>query len=437
MIDASKGFIKDGNKNRLRAQDIHRIVDTFTRQMEIPKYARMVPLSEISDPKNDFNLNIPRYIDSTEPEDLQDIDGHLRGGIPARDIDDLSRYWDVFPALRSLLFENEGRPGYCRLKVPIADLKAAIFGHGEFTAFNESVNTLFAKWKQTNTPRLTGIAVGDPPKALIETLSENLLETFQKAPLIDPYDVYQHLMDYWAETMQDDVYMIAIDGWQAAAKPRLIIEDKDKKTKEKPDFTVGKQKFKTELIPVAVLVARYFAAEQAAIEALEAEAAVVAQTMEEMAEEHGGEEGLLAEGTSDKGKITKAAVTEGIKKIKGNTDSADEMKVLKEYLALIEKEADADGRIKDARKTLEGKVAVKYGKLSEEEIKALVVNDKWLAALAAAVQSELDRVSQTLTGRIRQLAERYATPLPLLTKEVETLSARVNEHLKKMGAVWN
>ena len=110
--------------------------------------------------------------------------------------------------------------------------------------------------------------------------------------------------------------------------------------------------------------------------------------------------------------------------------------MLKDYLALIEKEAEANKQVKDAQKALEAKVAAKYGKLTEDEIKTLVVDDKWLATLAAAVQSELDRVSQALTGRIRQLAERYATPLPQLTEEVETLAARVDEHLKKMGAVW-
>ena len=144
MIDASKGFIKDGNKNRLRAQDIHKIVDTFTRQLEDKRYSRMVSLTEISDPKNDYNLNLPRYIDSTEPEDLQDIDGHLRGGIPDRDIDDLDRYWQVFPGVRATLFKKGDRPGYCQLKVAVADIKPTIFGHAEFTAFNESVTKLFA-----------------------------------------------------------------------------------------------------------------------------------------------------------------------------------------------------------------------------------------------------------------------------------------------------
>jgi len=436
MIDASKGFIKDGNKNRLRDQDIHKIVDTFTRQVEIPRYSRMVPLSEIRDPRNDFNLNLPRYIDTTEPEDLQDIDGHLRGGIPDRDLDALDRYWQIFPGLRPLLFESAGHTGYSRLKLPMAEIKTAIFGHPEFIAFNASVTMLFEEWKAANAPRLVGIARDDRPKALIETLSEGLLETFQKAPLLDPYDIYQHLMDYWTETLQDDVYLIVSDGWEEAAKPRLLIEDKEKKVKEKPDFTVGKQKFKSDLIPVLVLVARYFAKEQATIESLESEVAAIVQNMEELTEEHGGDEGLLAEGKNDKGKITKAAITDRIKGIKGDRDFADELKVLKDYLALIEKEADLNSRVKEAQKKLEVKVAAKYGQLTEEEIKPLVVDDKWLATLAAAVQGELDRVSQTLTGRLRQLAERYATPLPQLIDEVAALSARVDEHLKKMGAVW-
>jgi len=174
MVDASKGFIKDGNKNRLRAQDIHRIVDTFTHQIEVPRYARMVPLSEIGDPKNDFNLNLPRYVDSTEPEDLQDIDGHLRGGIPDRDVDALEQYWKVVPAVRSLLFESAGRTGYSRLKLPANEIKAAILGHSEFAVFNDTVTALFARWKKVNAPRLNAIKDGDRPKKLIEILSEDL-----------------------------------------------------------------------------------------------------------------------------------------------------------------------------------------------------------------------------------------------------------------------
>jgi type I restriction enzyme M protein len=437
MIDASKGFMKDGNKNRLRAQDIHRIVDTFTRQAEVPRYSRMVPLAEIGDPKNDFNLNLPRYIDSTEPEDLQDIDGHLRGGIPDRDIDALSRYWEVLPAVRPLLFESAGRPGYCRLKLPVADVKAAIFGHPEFTAYNASVTALFAKWKAAHAPRLNSIKPGDRPKALVETLSEDLLETFGHARLLDSYDVYQHLMDYWAETMQDDVYLIAQAGWSEAAKPRQIVETKEKKSKEQPDFTVGKRKFKSDLIPASLLVARYFAAEKAAIEAVEAALSALEQKLDEQKEEHGGEGGLLEEVVDEKGKISKKDVAARLKEIRRDPDAADERKALSEYGEVLDQQAATKDRLATAQEALEAKVAAKYGQLTEPEIKALVVDDKWLARLAADVQAELDRVSQTLTDRIRQLAERYANSLPKLTDEMALLAARVDAHLKKMGAVWN
>jgi type I restriction enzyme M protein len=436
MVDASKGFIKDGNKNRLRAQDIHRIVDTFTRQLDVPRYARMVPLSEISDPKNDFNLNLPRYIDSTEPEDLQDIDGHLRGGIPNRDIDALDRYWEVIPAVRPLLFESAGRLGFSRLKLPAGEVKVAILGHAEFAAFNASVTALFEKWKKVNAPRLNAIKPGDHPKALIERLSDELLATFGKARLIDPYDVYQHLMDYWEGTMQDDVYLIAHAGWVDAAKPRLVVESKEQKSKEAPDFTVGKQKFKSDLIPAELLIARYFAAEQAAIEVIETELGALEQQLDELKEEHGGEGGLMEEVVDEKGKIPKKAVAARLKEIGLDAEDAEERQALENYAALLEQEAAAKGRLKTAQVALEAKIAAKYGKLTEAEIKTLVVEDKWLAQLAADVQSELVRVSQALTGRIRQLADRYSVPLPRLTGEVATLAARVDEHLKKMGAVW-
>jgi type I restriction enzyme M protein len=439
MIDASKGYMKDGPKNRLREQDIHKIVDTFTRQLEDKRYSRMVSVAEIGGAKNDFNLNLPRYIESTEPEDLQDIDAHLRGGIPNRDIDALERYWQVIPAVRAGLFKKADRAGYSQLRIPAADIKAAIFSHDEFTAFNQSATKLFGKWKTANAPRLKSLAKDTRPKALIETLSEDLLETFEKARLLDPYDIYQHLMDYWAETMQDDVYLITSDGWREAAQPQLLIEDKTKKSKEKPGLVVGRRKYRIELIPPALVIARYFADEQSAIEKLDNEIATIAQAMEEMAEEHGGEDGLLAEAKNDKDKLTKASIKARLTAAEeGGADVAEpgEIPLLKKYLALAEKEAATSTVLGEAQDKLAENTLAQYGKLSVDEIKTLTVDDKWLASLVAAVQGELDRVSHTLTGRIRQLAERYATPLPQLTVEEAALATCVDGHLKKMGAVW-
>jgi type I restriction enzyme M protein len=445
MIDASKGFIKDGAKNRLREQDIHKIVDTFTKLVEIPRYSRMVPLTEIADPKNDYNLNLPRYIDSTEPEDIQDIDGHLRGGIPERDLDALGDYWKVIPGVRHALFESAGRAGYAQLKLPIAVVKATIFAHPEFTAFNQAATKVFADWKQANTPKLKAFAQNGHPKQLIEALSEDLLARFKPTPLVNAYDVYQHLMDYWAETMQDDCYLISDAGWHAGAQPREVVKIKDANgklvwPKEPFDYTKGKRRFKSDLIPAPILIARYFTVERDAIELLTAKLADVEQQLQEMMEENSGEEGLLAEvieGEGDKQKITAKAVKARLKEIGKDPDYADERKALQDYAALLDKQTDIKAKLKAAHEDLEAKLDAKYPKLTEDEIKQLVVDDKWLATLADAVQGELDRVSHTLTSRIRQLAERYATPLPTLMKELEALSARVDEHLKKMGAVWS
>jgi type I restriction enzyme M protein len=240
MIDASKGFIKDGNKNRLRAQDIHKIVDVFNRQVELRRYSRMVPASEIASPANDYNLNLPRYIDSSEPEDLHDLDAHLNGGIPNRDIEALDVYWKVFFSLRASLFKENGRPGYSDARVRSTEVKAVILACPEFTTFSAQIKEVIDAWCATHAPMLKGLKINDLPRRVINVLSEDLLTRFTDQPLIDRYDVYQRLMDYWRETMQDDVYLIVGDGWIEAAKPRGIIEDKERKIKETPDLSAAR-----------------------------------------------------------------------------------------------------------------------------------------------------------------------------------------------------
>jgi type I restriction enzyme M protein len=406
MIDASKGFVKDGNKNRLRHRDIHKIVDVFNKQIELPKYSRMVSMAEIE--ANDYNLNIPRYIDSTEAEDLHDIEAHLLGGIPNRDIDGLDLYWQVFPTLKQQLFEAESRPGYSTLRVDIAQIKPTILTHPEFIACTQEVTALFEQWQTTNISRLKSLSMDSHPKQLIEILSEDVLQVFAEAKLIDKYDIYQHLMTYWTETMQDDVYMIASDGWQA----------------------------NSELIPAQLIIKRYFAADQQAIEQLEAASEEIVAKMEMMDEEHGGEGGLLEEAKNEKGKITKASIKARLKDIFAEPDTEDERTLLNTYLDLLEQETEAKRKVKNAQKVLEARVAAKYKALSEDEVKTLVVENKWLTTLASDVQTELNRISQALTGRIKELAERYATPVPKLTEDVEILSGKVNAHLERMGFVW-
>ena len=421
MIDASRGFLKDGNKNRLRDCDLHQIVDVFNKRLEIAKYSRMVGVEEIE--KNEFNLNIPRYIDSQQAEDIQDIEAHLKGGIPSVDVDALQPYWQVGPQLRQTLF-RVNRPGYLDLAVPKQAIKDTIYEHPEFVTFIESMKALFADWQQRSTETLKNLQAGCHPKTVIALLAEDLLAHYADKPLIAQYDVYQHLMDYWATTMQDDCYLIAADGWQAETY-RII--EKDKKGKEKD------KGWACDLVPKPLIVARYFAAQQAAIRAQEAALESVAAQMTEMEEEHGGEEGAF----SELDKVNKVGVTVRLKAIKGDKDAREEADVLHSWLKLCTQETDLKKTLKETEAALDALAYAQYPKLSIEEIKTLVVEDKWLATISAAIHGEMDRISQALTQRVRELAERYETPLPLAASQVATLEQAVNAHLERMGFVIN
>ncbi len=421
MVDASGGFIKDGPKNRLREQDIHKIVDVFTKQdSSDPRFARMVGVNEIE--KNDFNLNLPRYIDSQQAEDKQDIEGHLKGGIPLADIDALQAYWDVCPQLRASLLKKN-RAGYVDLAVEKSAIKSGIYGHPQFTIFIDGMNAHFAKWRTAEAAKLKALKPGFHPKQLVAEVAERLLEHYHGKPLIDAYAVYQHLRDYWETTMQDDAYLIADEGWKAV--PYRVVET-DKKGKEKD------KGWACDLVPKSLLVARYFAAQQVAIDALMVELEGVGAQMAELEEEHGGDEGAYAE----LDKINKANVAARLNEIKGDREAKAEATALNAWLALGTKEAELKRRLKDAEATLDEAVLTKYPKLGEAEIKALVVDGKWLATLGADIHGEIDRVSQRLTTRVMELAERYETPLPRLAQQTADLGGKVAQHLQRMGFTW-
>jgi type I restriction enzyme M protein len=430
MIDANAGFMKDGPKNRLRAQDIHKIVDVFNRWLEVPKYSRMVPFEEIE--KNDFNLNLPRYIDSQQEEDLQDIEGHLRGGIPERDVNALALYWSVCPALRGALFK-EIRRGYLDLAVEKSAIKSTIYEHPEFSAFIEGMNSHFVAWREKSAKTLKALQPGFHPKEVISRLAEDLLHHYLGKPLIDSYDVYQHLMDYWGETMQDDCYLIAADGWRAETT-RIVEKDKKGKQKDKG--------WTCDLVPKFLVVARYFVEEQATVDRLATELESIAGRLAELEEEHGGEEGAFSEWRSDaaegkEGKISRPKVIARLKEVQGDKEAKDEAATLGEWLKLSGEEADLKKGLRDAELALDAKAYAHYSKLSEFEVKKLVVDDKWLVALDTAIQDEMDRISQALTQRVKELGERYERPLPKMLSGVAELEAKVNRHLERMGFAWN
>ena len=417
IIDASKGFIKDGNKNRLREMDLHQIVDVFTKQTKQDKYSRMVSFEEIE--KNEFNLNIPRYIDSQKAEDVQDIEAHLRGGIPIADVNALQEYWDTCPQLRKILF-RELRPGYLELTAEKSAIKATIYEHPEFTGFIEEMEGVFADWREQSATMLKALESDCNPKAIVSELSESLLANYTGKPLIHHYDVYQHLMDYWAETMQDDCYLIAADGWKAETY-RVI--EKDKKGKEKD------KGWACDLIPKSLIVNRYFADDQTAIDKLQAELESITSQLTELEEEHGGEDSLFAELE----RVNKGNVAKRLKEVKGEPESKDEVEALNAWLKLNTDELAKKKAIKTAEAKLDADAYAKYPTLCEAEVKVLAVDDKWLNTLASSIHGEMDRISQALTQRIKLLAERYEISLPKLNEQVRDLEGRVSMHLKKMG----
>lgn len=438
MIDASKGFEKDGPKNRLRPRDMHKIVDAYLRHGDVERYSRMVPLSEIADLKNDFNLNIPRYIDSSEPEDIQDLSAHLQGGIPNTDLDELQRYWTAFPGLRDQLFKPL-REGYSELTVPKADIESAVLGCDQYPLISSSATELVRAWWEENRADLEAIGASTRPTELAENLGESLLSRFRSHPLLDEYAVYEQMMSYWNESMHDDVTLIVGEGWEIAAKPRLARTWKDKNNKTKYEdahLTLGTGakavRWVMDLIPPSYITGRFFTAERAELDKLTADSEAATQAVEEYTEEHAVEDGLLWEAVEDD-KITTVTVKKRLSDAKIEGSDPDELEALERLLSLFAVESSAKKVAKDAATTLDGLALAQYSKLNSADIKTLVVDDKWGRTVELGVESELVLAVQQLTSRLRVLAERYEATLEELDAEIASLNARVTEHLAALG----
>lgn len=438
MIDASKGFAKDGPKNRLRPRDMHKIVDAFTGVKEISGYSRMVPVSEIADPKNDYNLNIPRYIDSSEPGDIQDLHAHMLGGIPNRDLDALQPYWDAFPSLRSELFVQL-RDGYSESKVEPSDIQSTVTGSREYEAFELDTTNTVQQWWASKRDLLEKIESNTKPNDLIHDVSEALLGAFRWRPLIDEYGVYEKLMSFWNDVMHDDVSLIVSEGWTQAVQPRAARTWKDKNNKPKYEdahIVTGARatakRWVMDLIPPEYVMARFFPEEKAELERLVAEQEAANQAVEAYAEEHAVEEGLLWEAVEDD-KITKALATARLRIAKREGAEADELQALQHVIKLYESDAAAKNAVKEATAKLEAQAVAQYSKLTIDDIQTLVIDDKWGGTIRARIRAEVTTLGQALVARLRVLADRYERTAGELDTEAEKLGARVAEHLAAMG----
>lgn len=420
MINASKGFLKDGNKNRLRAMDIHKIVDAFIQQTQIPQYSRMVQMAEIE--KNGYNLNLPRYIDNQESEDIQDIQAHLKGGIPQCDIKALASYWKICPNLKKTLFKTN--QGTLDLSIEKDLIYETIIEHPEFKAFITQSDHIYKKWSQKAIKKLKGLNKGFQPKGVIEDLSESILADFTTHPLIDKYDVYQHLMNYWNEVMQDDCYLISAEGWKAEA--RRVIEQNKK----------GQQKDKgwvCDLIPKELMIECFFASKKAELSRRQEDLDAVVAQKTALEEDQGNDGGVF----SDFEKINKTTVKSHIKDLQDDKERAEDLAVLKIWMEYSDKEADLKKDIQQLERDLDKDIYEKHSFLTEDKVKDIVIREKWLKSIQQNLQGALDQVGQKLSERIKQLYERYEDALPKQSKHVSGLEKKVKGHLKKMGFVWD
>ena len=354
------------------------------------------------------------------------------------------------------MFAQGKRPGYSELKISKEHIKQTIFKHPEFTHFSKEMDELFTGWKTNTAAFLKKLTASSEdsfavmaPKQTIHKISEDILQTYTGKALMDKYDVYQHVMNYWNETMQDDCYLIAVDGWKVVPY-RIMVKNKAGKETDKG--------WDCDLVPKALLIDCLFEKEITLIRETQSLVENYITEKAQLEEEHGGEEGIF----TNFEKLNKAAIQKRLKEIaddktqaskenetltlaaeptafynKEKNEKEDEAVVLKDYLQLLESLANFTDALKRETAHLDKLAYERYKTLTEEEIKEMVVNNKWLWSIQLNVETEMDRINQRLTQRIKELAERYETPMPLQTAEVDALENNVNTHLQKMGFVWN
>jgi len=328
LIDASRGFKKDGNKNRLREQDIEKIVQTFISGKPVKGYARFVKYTDILE-QNAGNLNVPRYIQKIDDTLPQNIAAHLKGGIPGTDIESLKRLWDISPALKQEIFTcvDEAHDVY-NLALPSGEIEGVIGQDASILAEKQKeTDAIFAQWRDSVKDILLGIESETNPKDLIRTIAVMLLNAYESARLLDNYDVYDCLLNYWNAKLQDDVYAIKASGYEVGRE--IEYEYAQKKVKDENGETISVddtskvKSFEGALIPREIIEAVYFADELAVINELMEQSAALEAELDEMREEESGDEGLLKDVLNDKGdSIPKANLNKRLKELDAKKMSA-------------------------------------------------------------------------------------------------------------------
>jgi type I restriction enzyme M protein len=411
MIDASRNFIKDGNKNRLRERDIYKITTVFNNRLELPKYSRFVPNAEIKE-KNACNLNIPRYINSGAAEDIESIDGHLNGGIPIDDVSSLSLYWQTFPKLQSTLFIPL-RKDFYTLAVEKGAIRDAIYGESDFSAYADKVGAAFENWKAKVDGKLRAIDGATKPKLLIAEIAGQIIEECAPVTLVDKYDAYEALLSYWNETMSDDVYLLAQDGYKAVrdievfyktAKNGVVGADNIRPLPKKETSWDGK------LVSKTLIVEMFFSHEQKAIGDMDTVIAAMQAELDDMIE-NTEEDSIIDEVLKENGKLDKAELKN---RLKDKELEANDKTVLQKFAHLATRVDDGVKIVKGLRAALDKKARDQYAKLTDDEIMELLLNRKWYRSLERSLYALYEAVSHRITERVTELTGRYEKTMPHL-----------------------
>ncbi|MUU50358.1 type I restriction-modification system subunit M [Helicobacter pylori] len=425
MIDASKDFKKDGNKNRLRDQDVQKMIDTFNAYKEIPYYSKMVSLEEIS--ANDYNLNIPRYIASKQ-ELEKDLFALINSPsyLPKNEIKAYAPYFQVFKELKNTLFKKSDKEGYYALKTECENIKELITQSLEYQTFHASVLSAFESLDLFTT--FNDLEPGFNPKTLIESVCSKVLKEFEKVGILDKYGVYQLFKDYYNEVLQDDWFLISFNGFESAKELRKLnpLKDKNKKANylEEPDFIIQKTYYKSDLIPKNLIKQRFFEKETKELEELENALNEKEALLDEFIEEHSNEEGLF-----DGLKINESVLK---KELKNATDLEDKQ-ILKTALEWLEAKNKALKMKNKAHEELESKAFHQYKNLEINEIKDLIIKDKWLNSLKNALENKIQKRINAFASALNTIISSYSNSLLELDKEVKESESKVLEHLKDLG----
>ncbi|MDD5021627.1 MAG: type I restriction-modification system subunit M [Endomicrobiaceae bacterium] len=431
MIDASHDYIKDGNKNRLRERDIYKIVTNFNGMKKENGYSRMVMLDEIK--KNNYNLNIPRYIDGGTKDVIQDINAHLNGGIPVVDIDGLQRYWGEFKGLKEKIFDTFCKD-YYKLNLKKDTIRNIIYDDAAFKNYGKKIERAYTKWKTTSDRLFFNLQSKTKPNELIVKIAEEIIAEFEDVKLIDKYDVYEELLSYWQTVMADDVYLVIKDGYETGREIDIFY----KKTKKQDDSVTRKENgWDGKIIPKDLIIKEFFAEEKLAVDEAQSVINEEKSKIDEILDEYGGDEGLLKDFFNSKGEIIKSEIEKSVKQAKKNKETdTEDFAIWIRYLKISNTLSEKEKLVRILIQQLDDKAKVKYANLTVKQIKELLINRKWHTQIYNDINSLYKTVSQHISEHILEIVERYENTLPELETAVENYEIKVKKHLEKMGFVW-